>query len=485
MSRRAKYSPKELVTDLAHAFRTSKTLLVPMLLTFIALITVTLFSFDILSFDMFEGEHGCQLSDDAHGNPLERAFYDEMMRLRFPLKTRHHYVSMVTISEETEPLSVITNTCESRQFLALLMRKLSALGASVIAVDESFSENSCPESFRGPDGPVNQGLRDAIQASKPPVVVGWASHKAQGATDKDESCLTVNKKFCFSAECAHGGDPENAKLRFGLIRLNSNVLKIPLQWWVYLDESPILKKEKAPFPSTPTKAMPEKSFSLVAAEFASQKISGSDLHADKHLDLDIKNDEHPYTSFFAEPPTWSAMDVLCYGHPAGYSPRADWPCAKTQKGGVDSLKNQVVVIGVKVASDLKPFPGGSKFGAELHANYIEALLDGRYVKTVNPNLDKGLVFVFVVVMLFLQFLAVRRLPAYEGLEDDTALWLACLIFFIFVLFAWGLFQFKGWFLPIFFLTCFPISLSLVALVLGQTQVILTKKYRRKREGVSR
>jgi CHASE2 domain-containing sensor protein len=66
------------------------------------------------------------------------------------------------------------------------------------------------------------------------------------------------------------------------------------------------------------------------------------------------------------------------------------------------LNGKIVVIGDKVDQDMQPFPGGEKPGVWLHANYIQSLLDHRFLREVpfSITLVSLLLFIFVVYCLF-------------------------------------------------------------------------------------
>lgn len=467
------FSPGPLIKEFLHAYKTDKSRLIIVALAFVLLTILTLFGFGVFKGLDLLGEGQCQLTDVPQSNEMQTIFYDFLMRHRFS-SSKPRYVAMVTISEDNEPLSVITNTCASRRFLTALIPQLDSYDIKAIAVDQSFTKGSCPEEDTytdrdsGMSVKTNDQLRQAFELAKHPIIVGWGTHKREVDGDKDD-CLMLNDHFEFNPRRSGVSTFAKENVFYGLIRLNNNNLKIPLRWWAF------------PYNPRPQNsqdvAEPKNSFSLETAEH----VPTFSVTSDKVLARDIANDEHPYASFVRDMTKWSAMDVLCYG-PDKVAKNGVWGgCDRIAHKPLDDLSGKVVVVGSEIVSDSKPFLDGKRSGAELHADYIEALLTGRYVRTAPEWLDIGAVVTFVIFMLFFQFLAVRKLPAYKGLRDDTALWFTCVVFVTLALAGLLLLELQNWFFPMFFLSCFPIFVSLLGLALYQVQTILTKKHRARRK----
>jgi hypothetical protein len=126
----------------------------------------------------------------------------------------------------------------------------------------------------------------------------------------------------------------------------------------------------------------------------------------------------PYTTFLNLPHI-TALTVLCSAEPAPRAPIDGQPgdalCKPWVKSLDDldgkglSLDSKIVVIGDISQSDMKsfptnlaPFPPGTRPGVFLQANYVQALLDHRFLMEIPPAVTVGLVvlYVFIVYCLY-------------------------------------------------------------------------------------
>ena len=73
-----------------------------------------------------------------------------------------------------------------------------------------------------------------------------------------------------------------------------------------------------------------------------------------------------------------------------------WPSDQPGHQLLD-LNGKIVVIGAVTPADMKPFPTGEKPGVFLHANYIQSILDHRFLIEVPTGLTLGLLTAFMLV----------------------------------------------------------------------------------------
>jgi hypothetical protein len=260
-------------------------------------------------------------------------------------------VAILMIDTNTRPAGLLNNTCESRAFLAKLVQDLNALSVHAIVIDQYFSADYCTEQDR------NAKFIDAMQGSAVPVVVGQPTHALPAATASG-GCLALTKHLEFSKE---------AKVFYGLTRLNSDNLKIPLRWPVFVD--PPDKQSNASQSATPDptpKPLPAEagdSLSLTAA-----KIQDPNIESDGRIAKFLSKGIHPYTTFI-DLPEINAMTVLCSAEkdPSDIlGTRLGETCTPWVRplnnldGHNLSLRGKVVVIGALSPQDMKSFPTGEK-----------------------------------------------------------------------------------------------------------------------------
>jgi hypothetical protein len=321
-------------------------------------------------------------------------------------------VSIVTIDANSAPPGLLNNACDERTFIARLTGDLNLLGAAFVVVDKYYSPAYCGDSS------MSGQFIQRIGASKIPVVIGRPTH-ALPASAQSGGCLALSPRLIF---------PATAKVFHGLTRLNSDTLKIPLHWPVFKDTSSALPVPIEPAiglpapPSTPPQPAKDPAgngLALVAAETYNPAIANS-----PRLKKLLSDQVHPYTTFL-NLPNINAMAVLCNAEPAQkYSidpgapapqpvaaqpaatqPPAPDPCDPWvifDAGQLASLKQnlagKIVVIGDLSEEDMQPFPGGDKPGVFLQANYIQSILDQRFLVEIPLWLTLGCLLLFVIAV---------------------------------------------------------------------------------------
>jgi hypothetical protein len=273
--------------------------------------------------------------------------------------------------------------------MARLIQKLQDAGPSLIVIDKYFSPESCPN----PEDTGNQMLGLAISSSTIPIVLGLHTLdadqlKLRGALSRSEednlkvAPLVVSPTLQFA-------NPSGL-VSYGLIRLNHDNRKIPLEWRAYLSRSELAAPEHH------TAVLP--TLSRVAAEQADPNLSSDGKF--KYL---ISKAAHPYTGFLSEEeiPTFSALDLVC----GPQFPRdSDWESCELSGYKNQTIRNHIVIIGNSTDDqDINASVIGLVPGVVLQANYIESLLDDRYLKPVSllGNIIINLSAAFVIGFLFL------------------------------------------------------------------------------------
>jgi hypothetical protein len=305
------------------------------------------------------------------------------------------------------------------------------------------------------------------------VVVGLDSGKATQEKEKSTggNCLIEKRALPLKAVQIPPGRVART-VHMGLARMNSDVLRIPLRWWL------------TPSTEEPShEDRPVNGFALAAYTQAAIPMSAEErAKADEEIPLSrypaglaslLRHDEHPYASFPKDPPPEvSPADLLCADKDGLdfvqryllgiHEPQATIPAdaghpEQAYCNGAKALPNlagKVVVIGVRQEDvDVHDFPGGERYGVDLQAEYIDALLDNRYMKTAPAWLDWGLTILLCVLLLGLEVM-----PEYAtakwwvGVIWDVGAIVGVMVLSILSLEA-------GYFTPVFWLACSGVVLT--------------------------
>jgi hypothetical protein len=299
-------------------------------------------------------------------------------------------VVIVYIDPATAPPELLTNTCLARVFLAKLVDDVSSLGAKAIVIDKYYSDSSCTDEIK------NNIFKTAMTNKTVPIVVGQPTHRLTNKKGTDNGCLALSNRFDFGGQ----------KVRYGLTRLNSDVLKLPLRWPVFRDSD----DPKIDQPLNKNSDIGD-TLSLMAARQVDPTVDDKSSPVPRLLALGV----HPYTSFLDLRST-DAMAVRCSKEQdprdandqklnctnMQFPPHSLGP----QNAKVD-LANKIVVIGDLSDQDMQPFPDAEKErpGVYLQANYIQSILDRRFLQEIPLHVTLiGLVLFIVAISCLHLFL---------------------------------------------------------------------------------
>ena len=330
-------------------------------------------------------EQKCTLVENADADESGAA-YTKLLSSGYR-EVRSRRITLAPLGETTAPAIVLNNVCEQRWYLARFVQRLSDAGAAVIVIDKFFAPDSCPKGDKG-----TSDLLRAIQISAAPVVVGAATHPP--ATYSDKSCLILSPSLDFGTKPRPLGEPA---VYFGLTRLNADPRKIPINWYVFKSDQE-------------WKANDEPADDYVGTlSYAAAALIDPGLGSDSQLRVMRENGRHPFTSFidWSSMPRISAVDLLCAGpDKAEIASRYSITCADHPWNG-PVIRGQVIVVGDDIEGrDRHMLFGDDVPGVYLQANYIESLLDGRYVRPFNTAWSFWLLVAWLV-MLFLLFWLVQ------------------------------------------------------------------------------
>lgn len=305
---------------------------------------------------------------------FEPLWYQVISRAGYrPIKARHVRIVSLTNATEEGDEELRNNICKQRARLAELVAALDQLKVGLIVIDKYFGRKSCPTSDAG-----TAALLEALRNAGSPVVVGLSTK------DPDQwGHLTLHNSLLLDAEL---GDRRH--ILFGLVRLNQDNRKIPLEWSVTTPESLPHSDESQP------NARREKALAMVAAQ-----LWHSDVDERPTLRQLLANQTHPYASFIEAKDFYSfwAKDVICE---ASDQRKAAGEC---KSGGLDArhLANHIALVGDDMESDRHSSVIGVVPGMVLQANYIEALLDDRYFTPIDQRWSVAVLLVFSALLYFL------------------------------------------------------------------------------------
>jgi CHASE2 domain-containing sensor protein len=350
---------------------------------------------DFLGYSPLFSPNPCALAD-ADQSSISAKLYMPIAKwaLRY---TPSPSVAIIYIDPSHDPPDLLTNVCASRAFLARLIADLNALSAHVIVIDKFYSAAACTEQDK------NATFIHAMESSKVPIVVGELDHAFSGGNGAS-GCTALSPHLQFSAA---------SKVHYGLARLDNDVLKIPLRWPIFHDPA---DDGAAATPLSAPKQLPANSGDTLALVAA--RIVNPNIESNRTLQKLLAKQTNPYTTFI-NLPNITALTAICS---AESSPRApiegqdgDQVCKPWIRPTDDlngknlDLASKIIVIGDLSDADLKPFPtdlapfpAGKRPGVFLHANYIQALLDHRFLLEIPMPVTLGVVvlYVFIIYCLY-------------------------------------------------------------------------------------
>ena len=320
------------------------------------------------------GKSSCEI---VHGD-VAPEFYDVL----YPWFTQHLLgkassgrVAIVFIPEDL--IEVQQNLCRGRSYVAALVNVLAAKHPAAIVVDKYFSGKSCL--VDGAERASTTYLQDSVHAARAagsPVIVGEATNPAHSRTDN--SCLVQNPDYLIF-------DKEHDVPR-GLTKLNANREEIPLQWLVF-DEQPTSPRERS---------RPRDSLALLTAKTVSPEIVGRNP-----LQELLKGSRQPYVRLDLDFHPRASTDLLCSAGTARCSPillgGASSPYGDRGAQGID-VEGKVVLIGSRNGIDQRLVLGQYRWGYELQASYIDAILSEKYLKALPGRWMLGLSIAFLLIL---------------------------------------------------------------------------------------
>ncbi len=286
---------------------------------------------------------------------------------RGPRHVNSRFVTLIAISPEVFPKET-GSACLLRGLTAKLIAAATQEGANVVGVDIAFAKDSCQETDEG-HKELEAALR-AAAARQTPIILLKYTHDAGFIRERYPELAQNSKLRATELVPAPLADSLYSlpEVRSGVRHLNDDIKRIPLSWAV-----------RKPLPSDISSLEGAKSLAPAtgelgfAVEIASAYLRLFPTHRFEVEKL-LTSGAHPITRLL---------------------PDDDWLTVDASKllEGSDSekrlLRGRVVMIGALDHRDLVD----GHFGLKLQANYVEALLDGRFLRPVSR-------WILVLVSLF-------------------------------------------------------------------------------------
>lgn len=307
-------------------------------------------------------------------------WYRTMIRAGANRKLASKRVTLIMIKPGVEPrLAFGENRCTHRVFMADLLKKLKSTKAKVIVVDKFYNEPAegdvCPES--------TQALKDSVRSlSEYAHVVfarnGYNRDRVYGLCLEALNVRPDEVVLAEQIEWTEHGSPGHVQEGLANFHLN-NRWRMPIGWPAWRSCAEVKKRTDDSRPP-------------VELSLAAQAIIANDPTGLGDLNLNDLRDkvEQVYVELLPASAfqVLSAIDVLCEGNwqntdaPSSAAIQKIARCADTPASPALSDKiREFVVIGEYSALDTWHTIGWVP-GAFLHANYIEALLAGKYLRPV-------------------------------------------------------------------------------------------------------
>ena len=332
-----------------------------------------------------EHQHG---EDDSVSSSLVVAtgFYQKLAtRKRAPVV---RYTSLVIIDPVHDITSVSrSNVCAERDFLARMLERLADAGVKTIVIDKYFGAETCPN---GDPGTLRLlSTIDHLRKGEP-YEAGKQAHRPM-AIVVGLQAVEVDEKARKLADVTSYVQPS---LRFetsttrdqqGLCNAAPDVRRLALQWSVYPDER---SAADGTIVSTDTLAF------AAAKQYNPLLLKESRRLADL-----VASGKQPFIGFL-EPDQFKpyrrfASEIVC-GKPL--ASQQDWPGCFGQQPVPPEVAGRIVLIAEEDSGDQHNTIVGRIPGYYLQANYIEAILDDRFLMPAWRGVNTIFSFAILLVM---------------------------------------------------------------------------------------
>jgi hypothetical protein len=273
-------------------------------------------------------------------------------------------VSLVAIPADLTEIQ--HNVCQGRLYLADLVRSIAAQRPAEIVIDKFIGPTAC-RAFPQ----TTAELLSAVQSSPVPIVVGESTGRTEAR--RNDTCLVREPQLDFVSPNVH----------HGLIRIFTELDKIPLKWPVLNSDSPAQNSADAVSTSD-------------TLAWTAVKIFAPDFAQRPRMMALVDSPTDTFANLNIELPRQTSTQVLCnVGTP---EMRSRWSVDCSGPPSSAPLAGKIVLIGSEDPVDQKTVLGSKVWGFDLQGRYIQVLLSGAYLRELPASIVFLLFGCFLVLM---------------------------------------------------------------------------------------
>ncbi len=313
-------------------------------------------------------------------------FYQKLAtRKRAPVV---RYTSLVIIDPVRDIKSVSrSNVCAERDFLARMLERLADAGVKTIVIDKYFGAETCPN---GDPGTLRLlGTVDHLRKGEP-IEAGKPAHPPMSiivglqAVEVDEKARKLRDVTSYVQPALHF-ETNETRGQQGLCNAAPDVRRLALQWSVYPDERG----------AADGNVVTADTLAFAAARKHNPRL----LNENRRLADLVRSGKQPYIGFLEpaqfEPYRHFASEIVC-GKPL--ASQQDWPGCFGHDPVPPEVASRIVLIAEEDPADQHNTIVGRIAGYYLQANYIEAILDDRYLMPAWRGVDTVFSFAILLAM---------------------------------------------------------------------------------------
>jgi hypothetical protein len=286
----------------------------------------------------------CETADSAPKPTAYSAPYKHLLHWA----TRPRTTDVTIIAIPSDLADIQGNICEARTYTADLLRSIAPQQPAEVVIDKFYGPTSCTSQ---PE--ATQALIAAVRSFPAPVVVGEST--AMAKTEIDGACLIRKPQLDFASP----------NVRHGILRINFESEKVPLQWSVL-----------PPGNLTPS----TKSQTADSLVWAAIKTYDPAFTQRPRIQKLIDKGRHPYANLDITLPRQTSTNLLCATASPDVLKRWSLPC--TDPIQHLNLTGKIVVIGSEEEIDQREVLGSPMYGLDMQARYIQILLSGSYLRAL-------------------------------------------------------------------------------------------------------
>jgi len=319
------------------------------------------------------------------------------------------YTSLVVIDPERDIGSISrSNICAERDFLARMLERLADAGVKTVVIDKFFGAGTCPNGEPGTLKLVS--MIDHLRKGEP-TAPGKPAREAMAivvglrAVEVDEAQRKLPEVTSYVAPSLRL-ETDATRGQQGLVNADFDTRRAALQWAVYPDlrsaeDGRVVVVDTLPF---------------AAAKLQNPRL----LVENQPLAALVESGRQPFIAFIKpeqfEPHRHFASEIVC-GKPL--ASQEDWPGCFGQAAVPSGMAGRIVIIAEEDQGDQHNTIIGRIAGYYLVANYIEALLDDRFLMPAWPGVNTLFSFTILLTMELLLFVfhsaPVRAVASMVGL----------------------------------------------------------------------